>query len=202
MLSVQPCYVFHSSNEIIKKKTGSLNPLPPPSSPLPSPSSLLSNNVSPIVPLSIGGGRGIIDSQTYVDVQSNGLTKRIVRYDEEKKKASHIYNRAYKRPGDFPIVHLDKPKLTPKRNFANSPKMAKIGQPDPCMNRANVRAEILRNGTMMPPIPPIDRREDTDGGVRVDPLDALKEISRKRIHCEVSVGRLVIDLFQKFISMF
>lgn len=145
---------------------------------------------SPSLPSSMSSyssGRNTIDAQTYVDAQSNGLTKRIVRYDEENKKTPKLYNRIYKRPGDFPIVHLDKPKLvlTPKRSFANPPKMPRIGQPDPSINRTNVRAEILRNGTMMPQIS-IDRREDVDS-VRVDPLDALKEISRKRIHCEVSV---------------
>lgn len=130
-------------------------------------------------------GRGTIDAQTYVDVQSNGLTKRIVRYEEENKSTPTVYNR-YKRPGDFPIVHINKPKLvlTPKRSIANPPKMARIGQLDPTVNRTNIRAEILRNGTMMPQIS-VDRREDVDS-VRVDPLDALKEISRKRIHCEVS----------------
>lgn len=131
--------------------------------------------------------RGAIDAQTFVDAQSNGLTKRIVRYDEENKTTPQRYNRIYKKPGDFPIVHLDKPKLvlTPKRTIASNPsKMARIGHSDPSINRANIRAEILRNGTMMPQIS-VDRREDVDS-VRVDPLDALKEISRKRIHCEVS----------------
>ncbi len=150
-------------------------------------------------------GRGVIDAQTYVDVQSNGLTQRIVRYDEENKKTpSSIFNRAYKRPGDFPIVHLQKPKLvlTPQRSLANPSKMARIGQPDPSINRTNIRAEILRNGTMMPPIS-VDRREDVDSGVRVDPLDALKEISRKRIHCEVSTRSiLLLNFDQKFIFPF
>lgn len=130
-------------------------------------------------------GRGTIDAQTYVDAQSNGLTKRIVRYEEENKSTPKVYNRLYKRPGEYPIVHLDKPKLVlTKRSIANPPKMARIGQLDPTVNRTSIRAEILRNGTMMPQIS-VDRREDVDS-VRVDPLDALKEISRKRIHCEVS----------------
>lgn len=128
--------------------------------------------------------RGAIDAQTYVDAQSNGFTKRIVRYEEENKQ-SKLSNRLYKRTGDFPIVHLDKPKLvlTPNRSVANPAKMARIGQPDPSNYRSNVRAEILRNGMMLPPIS-ADRHDDV-GSVRVDPLDALKEISRKRIHCEV-----------------
>ncbi|XP_037050387.1 nuclear pore complex protein DDB_G0274915 isoform X2 [Bradysia coprophila] len=140
--------------------------------------SSLSSHSSPL------SKRGVIDAQTYIDAQSNGLTQRIVRYEEENKKTPSVFNRAYKRAGDFPIVHLDKPKLvlTPRRNIANPPKMAKIGQPDPYSNRTNIRAEILRNGTMMPSVS-LDRREDVDN-VLVDPLDALKEISRKRIHCE------------------
>ncbi|KAG4069633.1 hypothetical protein HA402_014656 [Bradysia odoriphaga] len=140
--------------------------------------SSLSNHSSP------SSKRGVIDAQTYVDAQSNGLTQRIVRYNEENKKTPSLFNRAYKRAGDFPIVHLDKPKLvlTPKRTISNPPKMARIGQPDPYTNRTNIRAEILRNGTMMPSVS-LDRREDVDN-VPVDPLDALKEISRKRIHCE------------------
>lgn len=147
-------------------------------------------------------GRGTIDAQTYVDAQSNGLTQRIVRYDEENKKTSSVFNRAYKRAGDFPIVHLDKPKLilTPKRNIAHPPKMAKIGQPDPYINRANIRAEILRNGTMMPAVS-LDRREDVDN-LRVDPLDALKEISRKRIHCEVSSVWKFLDTRMLILLMF
>lgn len=123
-----------------------------------------------------------------MDAQSNGFTSRIVRYEEENKKKSKIYNRMYKRPGDFPIVHLDKPKLvlSTKRTIVNPPKIARIGQPDPSIYRTNIRAEILRNGTLMPQIS-VDRREDADSAiVRVDPLDALKEISRKRIHCEVN----------------
>lgn len=126
--------------------------------------------------------RSAIDAQTYVDVQSNGLTQRIVRYDEENRKTPTVFNRVYKRVGDFPIVHLDKPKLvlTPKRSIGHLPI---IGQPDPYVNRANIRAEILRNGTMMPTVS-LDRRENVDNVL--DPLDALKEISRKRIHCEVS----------------
>lgn len=136
-------------------------------------------------------GRGAIDAQTYVDAQSNGFTKRIVRYEEENKQTPKVFNRLYKRPGDFPIVHLDKPKLvlTPKRSISNPPKMARIGQPEAFSYKTNVRAEIFRNGTLMPPIS-VDRRDDADR-VPVDPLDALKEISRKRIHCEVIHSLLI-----------
>lgn len=151
-------------------------------------------------------GRNAIDAQTYVDAQSNGFTSRIVRYEEEHKKKSKLFSRIYKRPGDFPIVHLDKPKLvlTPKRSIANPPKIARIGSsiPDPSIYRTNIRAEILRNGTMMPQIA-VDHREDVDSPlVRVDPLDALKEISRKRIHCEVNISFSLIKSCQLLISVY
>lgn len=148
----------------------------------------ISSPISTSISSSYTPGRSAIDAQTYVDAQSNGFTSRIVRYEEENKKKSKVYNRMYKRPGDFPIVHLDKPKLilSAKRTIVNPPKIARIGQPDTSIYRANIRAEILRNGTLMPQIS-VDRREDVDSAlVRVDPLDALKEISRKRIHCEVN----------------
>lgn len=131
--------------------------------------------------------RGQIDAKTYVDVESNGLTSRIIRYYEESNKKSRISNRMYKRPGDFPIVHLDKPKLilNPRKSIVNPPKIARIGQPDPLIYRTSIRSEILRNGTLMPQVS-VHHGEDVDNGLtRLDPLDALKEISRKRIHCEV-----------------
>ncbi|KAJ6633812.1 Nuclear pore complex protein NUP98A, partial [Pseudolycoriella hygida] len=154
----------------------------------------IGTSVSPFL-----SARRLIDAKTYVDAQSNGLTSRIVRYDEESKQMGRTFNRLYKRPGDFPIVHLDKPKLilNPQRSVANPSKMARIGQPDPINYQTNIRAEILRNGMLMPQVP-ADRHEDADGTLgRVDPLDALKEISRKRIHCEDTVHQLPATATEK-----
>lgn len=60
------------------------------------------------------------------------------------------------------------------------------------------RSEILRTGSLVsqPPLQDAKQLNLTNGaGDTLAPLDALKEISRKRIHCDVSISLPMIESF-------
>lgn len=115
----------------------------------------------------------------------------------------------YNRPGEFPVVHFKKSELTysrPRRSLVNSPKI-KIPAPglfnfcfggffllfffqilDTSIYQTSTRSEILRTGSLLSkPLGQGTHQELNREHESMAPLDALKEISRKRIHCDVSV---------------
>lgn len=157
---------------------------------------------------------GKLDAQVLLDTQSSGFASRVVKYYENsKEKQRSISNQSYKRPGDFPIVNLDKSELCLNERIENRPKISRISIAPPInvSNSASIRSAIFRTGKNSgeaplsntlglnasihapkplpilrddePIIPPIN---DFVNNSIPNSLDALKEISRKRIHCDVS----------------
>lgn len=154
-----------------------------------------------------------LNNQIFRDTQSNGLASRVVKYFEEAEaKTRPIANRTYTRPGDFPIVNLDRSEIVIKPLPENNPKVAKlgIGSTVHFNNQASTsaRSMIFRTGrncgdvdnlnvekTLKRATPNPKERGDEpivstiseyDANPTRSVLDALKEISRKRIHCDVS----------------
>lgn len=155
-----------------------------------------------------------LDPQIYLDTQSNGFASRVVKYHEASEaKTREIANKSYRRLGDFPIVNLDKSEISLNQKQANAPKVSKINIAPPInLVSASARSAIFRTGKNygdsyplgpVGKIGPIEGRQpirasishdepivpstnDYDGGSARSSLEALKEISRKRIHCDVS----------------
>lgn len=156
-----------------------------------------------------------LDPQVYLDTQSNGFASRVVKYHEASEaKTRDIANKSYRRLGDFPIVNLDKSgEINLNQKRANAPKVSKINIAPPInLVSASARSAIFRTGKNygdsypigpIGKIGPIEGRKpirtsisqdetivpstsDYDGGSARSSLEALKEISRKRIHCDVS----------------
>lgn len=155
-----------------------------------------------------------LDPQVYLDTQSNGFASRVVKYHEASEaKTRDIANKTYRRLGDFPIVNLDKSEINLNRKQANAPKVSKINIAPPInLVSASARSTIFRTGKNygdsysigpIGKIGPIEGRKpirtsisqdepivpsttDYDDGSARSSLEALKEISRKRIHCDVS----------------
>lgn len=155
-----------------------------------------------------------LDPQVYWDTQSNGFASRVVKYHEASEaKTRDIANKTYRRLGDFPIVNLDKSEINLNQKQANAPKVSQINIAPPInLVSASARSAIFRTGKNygdsypMGPIGkigPIEGRKpirtssisqdepivpstsDYDDGSARSSLEALKEISRKRIHCDV-----------------
>lgn len=157
-----------------------------------------------------------LDPQIYRDTQSNGLASRIVKYFEASEaKTRPIANRTYNRPGDFPIVNLDRNGISINPRQTNGPTISKINVAPPIAtnNQATARLAIFRTGKNYGETMPIAQSTTSANSVRTatmqltdttrenEPivstssdyesnptrsvLDALKEISRKRIHCDV-----------------
>lgn len=155
-----------------------------------------------------------LDPQVYLDTQSNGFASRVVKYHEASEaKSREITNKAYRRPGDFPIVNLDKSEINLNKKQALEPKVAKINISSPVnlisASNATARSAIFRTGknygenyptgkigpiegrkpikpTISPDEPIVLANNDYDNTPTRSSLEALKEISRKRIHCDVS----------------
>lgn len=155
-----------------------------------------------------------LDPQVYLDTQSNGFASRVVKYHEASEaRTREISNKAYRRPGDFPIVNLDKSEISLNKKQANEPKISKINISTPvnliAASSLSERSVIFRTGKnygdnyptdkigpiegRKPIKPAISRDEpivlannDYDNTPTRSSLEALKEISRKRIHCDVS----------------
>ncbi|XP_050307043.1 uncharacterized protein LOC126743854 [Anthonomus grandis grandis] len=122
----------------------------------------------------------------YEETKSSGLARRIVLYNEEAKQTQNqTHQEQYNSPGLFPIVHLFKesPSLLqqpPKRvkiKLANSDYTRNFltHQRSPVLEGLN-RKKLERQQSL-PPLSPNDTVTSTKSV-----LDALKEISRKRIH--------------------
>lgn len=155
-----------------------------------------------------------LDPQVILDTQSNGFASRVVKYHEASEaKSREISNKAYRRPGDFPIVNLEKSEINLNQRQANEPKISKINIASPVnlvdASNASARSIIFRTGknygdsyltgklgpiegrkpikpTISPDEPILSPNNDYDTPTRSS-LEALKEISRKRIHCDVSI---------------
>lgn len=154
-----------------------------------------------------------LDPTVYLDTQSNGFASRVVKYYEASEaKSRSIGNQSYRRPGDFPIVNLDKSELSLNQRKENAPKISKINIAPPInLVSASARSTIFRTGknygdtvTTIGPAPKnnsstattsnsephdepiVPTGNDYEGASARSSLDALKEISRKRIRCEVS----------------
>lgn len=157
-----------------------------------------------------------LDPQIYLDTQSNGFASRVVKYHEASEARNRdISNKTYRRLGDFPIVNLDKSEINLNQKQANAPKVAKINIAAPInLVSASARSAIFRTGknlgdsyTFGPigkigsiggrkPIrtqpsqdeqPIVPSTSEYDSGPAPSSLEALTEISRKRIHCDVSL---------------
>lgn len=161
-----------------------------------------------------------LDPAVYLDTQSNGFASRVVKYYEASEaKSRPISNQSYRRPGDFPIVNLEKSELSLNQRKENIPKISKlnIAPPINLVSHASARSAIFRTGknygeTIGPigkgnnnstttssiksaePLPSaaahdepiVSNENDYNSASARSSLDALKEISRKRIRCEVS----------------
>ncbi|GAB0100439.1 hypothetical protein DMENIID0001_164790 [Sergentomyia squamirostris] len=135
-----------------------------------------------------------IDPQILLDTQSNGLSSRIVKYHEENQRTSRTPR--YK-PGQFPIVHFKKNEIVYSTKRNNPLSAVKIAPPDKSVSDRNLRLNILQQG-LTPRLPLedyhprkiLDNEPLTPSAEDVEPiptrsvLDALTEISRKRIHHE------------------
>lgn len=151
----------------------------------------------------------VIDAQTLLDAQSPGLAFRANKYYEEshQKSPRPLINPRYTRIGDFPIVNLDKDKH--KRVIQVQPSQStaittRITPPVRSNYFMQSRAEIMsggrsamsttdsqtyKNGSHTPANenePLVSHEGEYETAPTRSVLDALKEISRKRIHCEVS----------------
>lgn len=171
-----------------------------------------------------------LDPTVYLDTQSNGFASRVVKYYEASEaKSRPISNQSYRRPGDFPIVNLEKSELSLNQRKENIPKISKlnIAPPINLVSHASARSAIFRTGKNYgETIGPIvkgnnDSNNTTSSNKSADPLpsaaahdepivsnesdynaasarsslDALKEISRKRIRCEVSFFSPIFTFF-------
>lgn len=166
-----------------------------------------------------------LDPQVYLDTQSNGFASRVVKYHEASEaKGREISNKSYRRPGDFPIVNLDKSEINLNQKQANAPKVSKINIAPPInlinASNASARSAIFRTGKnygdsySIGKLGPIEGRKpikattshdepivpttsDYDSAPIRSSLEALKEISRKRIHCDVSFFLFLSFIFIK-----
>lgn len=90
-----------------------------------------------------------LDAKIYCDTQSSGLVSRLNKYEEmSAAKSRQIANRTYSRPGDFPIVNLEKSEISIKPRQTNGATIAKIGVAAPLRlnNQASIRSTIFRTG--------------------------------------------------------
>lgn len=155
-----------------------------------------------------------LDPQVYLDTQSNGFASRVVKYHEASEaKTRGISNKIYRRPGDFPIVNLDKSEISLNQKQVHArPKVSKINIAPPInLVSASERSIIFRTGKSggsyeaADKIGPIEGRKPlhtpqsshdepivpTSSDFNNDPpaklpLEELDKLSRKRIHCDVS----------------
>lgn len=152
----------------------------------------------------------LIDPRVVLDAQSNGFASRVVKYhDESEAKSREISNKNYRRPGDFPIVNLDRAEHNLKKRTKGTAHVSTMSLSTPInLVSTSERSAIFRTGKnlgeTLPPVvqhepslrlgkahnePIITPSHEFDNGLACSSLDALKEISRKRIHCDVSGAR-------------
>ncbi|XP_044750718.1 nuclear pore complex protein DDB_G0274915-like [Coccinella septempunctata] len=122
-----------------------------------------------------------VNVSTYIDTKSPGYAGRLVQYNEESsRKQQNTHQEKYGSPGLFPIVHLFKkevPVISPKLKKGT----VRIGTPESrgCYSQEHNRLlleGIVRNNSILK-----EQNTSNEASTR-SVLDALKEISRKRIH--------------------
>ncbi|VEN48748.1 unnamed protein product [Callosobruchus maculatus] len=130
-----------------------------------------------------------VNVSTYEDAKSPGLVSRIVQYNEETEQEKEhqrpaTHQAKYSGAGLFPIVHLfkkDLPTLEPRK------VTVKLASSDYSKTHSHEYNQKLLEGITKPGSPSLGRRtviqgpNDNNSSTR-SVLDALKEISRKRIH--------------------
>ncbi|XP_073837245.1 uncharacterized protein isoform X2 [Musca autumnalis] len=138
-----------------------------------------------------------IEPRVFADVQSKGLTSRIVKYHENESRLNRSMstNCLFSKPGQFPIVTLQKTEL-PFRATKQNVSMTRIAPPDKSVFCGNTLSGLLRSNSVVglqksdedisrenrPIIHPPPTESDMAPTRSV--LDVLKEISRKRINSD------------------
>lgn len=118
-----------------------------------------------------------VNVSTYLDSKSPGYTSRIVQYKNEQQNYTH--QEKYDGPGLFPIVHLfkkDPPVLSPKSKNVT----VRIGTPEINKNYSQEHNRLLLEGIVHNNS--LGKEQNQNDVSTRSVLDALKEISRKRIH--------------------
>ncbi|GLV38668.1 hypothetical protein CBL_05667 [Carabus blaptoides fortunei] len=118
---------------------------------------------------------------TYTDTQSPGLASRVVQYHNELSgNQTSTHQAKYGSPGLFPIVQLYKKELP---ILARSPRRCtvRIAPPDPLSYNSDQANTILRDSFLQNNVESCSTQADTEINTK-SVLEALKEISRKRIH--------------------
>lgn len=150
-----------------------------------------------------------------LDAQSPGLAFRVNKYYDEshRKPTRQLINPRYTTIGDFPIVNLDKAKhvikVQPTTVTATTATAARITPPVRNSYFMQSRASIMSGGRVLPnneqqtynngthsPVanenePLVSHEGEYETAPTRSVLDALKEISRKRIHCDVSANKII-----------
>lgn len=155
-----------------------------------------SSNTTKVSPIN---NKSIIDPRIYTDIHSKGLASRIVKYHDDSLKLNRSLSAGslYNKPGQFPIVHLNKNQIQYKANRSRPASVVRIAPPDKAVFQVNTRSSILRTPSIVPTVNlrktnsellcenrPILHPADNDLMPTRSVLDALKEISRKRINSD------------------
>jgi nuclear pore complex protein Nup121 len=118
---------------------------------------------------------------TFIDSKSPGYSTRVVQYNEEQERSLPIYQGKYDKLGVFPIVHFfkkDLPSLKRRSSHVNvhmrSSELSKYNTPE---HNRMLLEKIIKSGSGSDSGSPHKNEANTKSV-----LDALKEISRKRIH--------------------
>ncbi|KAJ8913523.1 hypothetical protein NQ315_017074 [Exocentrus adspersus] len=146
-------------------------------------------SIHPIGPL-LASTRYNVNVSTYEDAKSPGLASRIVQYNEEAERQREYaspptHQAKYGSPGLFPVVHLFKKKLP---TLEQKPRRVtiRIASPDYSRHHSHAYNRKLLEGIVKPgTVPNRTSRfspSSQPGSSTRSVLDALKEISRKRIH--------------------
>lgn len=139
-----------------------------------------------------------IDPRTYVDIHSNGLASRIVKYHDNSARLnrSQSMTSLYNKPGQFPVVHLKKCEQQYKAQKTKTLSMTRIAAPEKSVFHGNTLSSILRSGSIVG-LQKSDEEISRENRPILHPpatenemaptrsvLEVLKEISRKRINSD------------------
>ncbi|XP_026463229.1 nuclear pore complex protein DDB_G0274915 [Ctenocephalides felis] len=121
-----------------------------------------------------------INPSLYTDVNSPGLTQRIVHYSESFQNERPTIEQRYKGVGQLPIVNLNRNQ--PRKPPVNKSSVRiRIAPPD-VSSVTEQRLHMLNTDQHRPIVPsPI---QESIASPTKSVLEALKEISRKRIHTQ------------------
>ncbi|XP_044743178.1 nuclear pore complex protein DDB_G0274915 isoform X2 [Chrysoperla carnea] len=135
----------------------------------------------------LANSRYNIGMGTYTDMHSPGFASRIVQYSGEYGESEHGRERErlthlakYGSPGLFPVVNLNKTPLKSVKVAGHRPVTVRIAPPD---NSYNMDRSLILNQSLQSPNQQVNNTIATQSEISTrSVLDALKEISRKRIH--------------------